>query len=90
MLEKNNSIQKYGTYYDYEHNSDENQITIINPIIITFNTIKGLKFSKQISLKNLCKTFILCCKRINCKLSQDNIDQICYYLISDYFVYLSL
>ena len=90
MLQQNNYIKAYGTYYDYDSNFDENKITIIYPIIITFNINKGITFSKKISLINLCKTFILCCKRHNYNLSLDNINKICCYLISDYIIYLSI
>tara|TARA_Y100000389_G_C17424512_1_gene498737 strand:- start:265 stop:693 length:429 start_codon:yes stop_codon:yes gene_type:complete len=79
-----NSIQKFGTY------SDNNNITILNPIIINMNISSAIKYSKKISLINLCKTFLLCCNRNKYKLSIDITDQICSYLLNDYICYLSL
>ena len=82
--EYSDSIQKFGTY------NDNNDIVLLNPIIIKMDVANAIIYSKKISKINLCKTFLLCCNRNEYKLSRDNTDKICSYLIKDYIPYLSI
>lgn len=85
VLEEYEDIERFGTYFD-----NNQSVTLIYPIIKTIDITTLFKFSENISYINLCKTFILCCKRKKINLTQDNIEYICKFLLENYINYLTL
>ena len=82
-------IEKYGNY-NPNLPSNIDSFTINNPFIKKCNISEAFKFSKKISLKNLCKEFLLCAKRNDCKLNilqNDNLNFIVSFLLKDYMLY---
>ena len=82
-------IEKYGNYNPKFH-SNINSFTINNPLLKKCNISEAFKFSKKISLKNLCKEFLLCAKRKETKLSilqDDTLKYIVKLLLKEYMLY---
>ena len=72
------------------YNTNTSNVSINDPIIFTTNIYNAIKFSKIISLKRLCKEFVLCSKKKYIPLyalGKDIIDIIIKKLIGNYMIY---